>query len=94
MSFRRILTAAVGVPETATDDEIALAMAEMLRGQTAVSSTEPANLRDADDPQAAFHDLARRTSEVLGISLGDAYSRVSAEAPTLYERASAKARLN
>jgi hypothetical protein len=47
-----------------------------------------------DDPQADFHRLAERTSKVLGISLADAYSRVASEAPTLYERATARARLN
>ena len=78
---------------------IELGKARDLRAQVLSGDQEPPQITDGllsgpDDPQATFHELAQKTSKVLGISLADAYSRVSQEAPTLYERATAKARLN
>jgi hypothetical protein len=92
MSFRHTLASALGLHEAASDDDIARALADhMLAGR---DQAPRASVRLTDDPQQAFHELAQQTAKVLGISLSDAYSRVSAEAPILYERAAAKASLN
>jgi hypothetical protein len=48
----------------------------------------------ADDPQADFEKLATLYAKTHSVSLGEAYSRVSEECPTLYERATNRARLN
>jgi hypothetical protein len=86
------LAQSLGLARDATSTHILNELCERL-GTAPVEA--PSGLLSApDDPQGEFHRLAERTSKVLGISLADAYSRVSNEAPTLYERATAKARLN
>lgn len=97
MNVKRILTRALGLSEHASDDELAAAIADAMSPQTAPHGSQTATvglLSAPDDPQATFHELAEQTSKVLGISLADGYNRVSQEAPTLYERATARARLN
>jgi hypothetical protein len=109
MDAKKVLTSMLGLPETATEEDCGRAMAKLTENYTPAdwraTLVEAFNLRDqlrpgtslptaaSDDPQAAFHALAERTSKVLGISLSDAYSRVAREAPALYERARTKAML-
>jgi len=89
-NVRKILAEAFGLSPGASEDEIAQAWADdIIRQQDARSM-----LAGSDDPQGKFHELADRTSKVLGISLSDAYSLVSKEAPTLYDRAKKRAELN
>jgi hypothetical protein len=92
MSFRKIITSAVGVPESATDDEIAYALAEIIHPQVPGSTTGAANLRD--DPQAEFEKLAELYAKTHSVSLAEGYRQVSIQAPTLYDRATDKARLS
>jgi hypothetical protein len=68
-------------------------IAEALKLRQQATPTTVVAMQAPDDPQATFRELAERTSKVLGISLSDAYSRVASEAPTLYQRARAKAML-
>ena len=85
MTFRKILTTAVGVPENATDDQIARAMAEMLGQGSQTASVEAQSV--ADDPQGEFERLSELYAKTHGVSLAEGYSRVSAECPILFERA-------
>jgi hypothetical protein len=88
------LARSLGLSHGATSTHILDEICKRLSETTGKPTAPVAASGVHDDPQAAFHVLAERTAEVLGISLADAYSRVSQEAPTLYERASMKARLN
>lgn len=56
--------------------------------------TTSARAASADDPQVDFEKLAKLYAKTHSVSLGEAYSRVSEECPTLYERATNQARLN
>jgi hypothetical protein len=80
MSFRKIITSAVGVPESATDDEIATAMAEIIRPG---STTDAANLRDSQ-PTSTFAEMVTRVMANEKLNYGDAASKVSRERPDLY----------
>lgn len=77
MDSKKILTTALGLPESATDVEIGYALADKTAPATPTT-------RLTDDPQSTFHSLAERLSKAAGISLADAYSRVSLEAPGFY----------
>ena len=75
-----------GSTSTQILDELCRKLGEVPTAGTRVTST--------DDPQADFEKLAKLYASTHSVSLGEAYSRVSAECPTLYERASNRARLN
>jgi hypothetical protein len=96
MSERDELIREFGLSADASHKDIVRAMAEyaFAHMRSLSSQSEATSSPRLSDPQEQFHELARRTSEVLGISLSDSYSLVSAEAPTLYQRAADKARLN
>jgi hypothetical protein len=79
---RKILTSALGLPESATEDQMAHKLADVLMQPASVPTT-----MQIDDPEASFHQLAEKLSRATGISLADAYSRISQEAPDLYLRA-------
>jgi hypothetical protein len=86
MDTKKILANMLHLPVSATDVEIGYALAEL---------SKPAQTTKAmsDDPQATFDALARKAAATLNISLSDAYSYVSREAPVLWERATKAAML-
>jgi hypothetical protein len=86
MELKKILATALHLPETATDVEIGYALADKTAPATPTT-------RLTDDPQAEFEAMARKAATTLGMSLSDAYSYVSREAPTLWERATKAAML-
>lgn len=94
-NVRKVLADALGLPASSTDDELAHALAQVLTPKlpTASSTVESTSV-PVDDPQGDFDKLARLVSKTHGISLSDAYAYVSAEVPTLYQRATNRARLN
>jgi hypothetical protein len=99
MSVRQILADAFGLPPTASEDEVAQAWADdiIATQRTSQGLSEPPQVTggaSVDDPQAEFERMAELWAKTHGVSLAEGYSRVSQEAPTLYERATAKARLN
>jgi hypothetical protein len=88
MSVKTILAKALGMPEDSTDEQLATKLADVIAPQVPVLPAVP------EDPQGTFHSLAKRLSEAKGISLGDAYSLVSREAPDYYSRVRDAADLN
>jgi hypothetical protein len=88
MTARKILTAALGLPETATDDQMAAKLADIMAPKF------EASMALSVDPEMEFHRLASQMSATMGISLADSYSLVSRECPTLHERYAARARMN
>jgi hypothetical protein len=58
------------------------------------STTETATLRDDDDPQGDFELLAELWAKTHSVSLAEGYRAVSEQAPILYERAVARARMS
>jgi hypothetical protein len=83
-----ILAGALGLPESATDEQLAAKLYEKMTPTVPVLPPAP------DDPQGTFHSLAKRLSEAKGISLGDAYSLASREAPDFYNRVRDAADIN
>lgn len=86
MDSKKILTTALHLPESATDVEIGHALADLNKPSSSTSAVSygEGTRRVAEDPQGTFHSLAERLSKAAGISLGDAYARVSQEAPAFY----------
>lgn len=93
MSFRKILTTAVGVPETASDDEIAKAMAELMNPPAPRGSISP-QIQASDDAQERYRALAEATAKAKNISLNDAYSLVSRDNPEIWNQARQAADIN
>ena len=77
--FRTIVTAAAGLPLTATDDQIATALADMIRPRV--------EHRQLTEPSAkSFGDMVASVMASENISYADAASKVSRERPDLYEQ--------
>ena len=91
MSMHSILAAALELPESTTATELAETLAAKMTPQESANTAHARHL--SDDPQAMFEVLARKASATLNISLSDAYSYVSKEAPTLWERSTKAAML-
>jgi hypothetical protein len=84
----RILTRALGLSESVTEDELAAAIADRMNPQTAPHmATEPASA-----PLGFLDGVARLTE--LGVPYGEAASIVSREAPDLYAKHVKDSQLN
>jgi len=105
MSVRAILSRSLGLPESASDDQIARALADVMHpswrpvvreafGQASSPSIVPPRIQASDDPQATFAKLAEQWAKVHDVSLAEGYRQVAKEAPTLYERSRRASYLN
>ena len=88
--FQSALKKALGLPEKASNAQILWKLEDRLGAQAPADATHGSHvspkIQASDDPQERFHQLAKMTSDVLGISLSDAYSRVSRENPLMWEQ--------
>jgi hypothetical protein len=91
MSFQSDLKRVLGLPESESNTQILWKLEERLGMQ---ASPTTASIQATDDPQADFEKLAELWSKTHGVSLAEGYREVSRQAPILYERATARARLN
>jgi hypothetical protein len=81
--FRKIVSAAVGCSPTASDDEIATALAEMLRpgSSTATAQGQGPGITTT---RKTFTEMVSAVMATENISYGEAASKVSRERPDLY----------
>jgi hypothetical protein len=87
--FRKIVTAAVGVSANASDDEIATALADLLRPKV-----EQRQLAEQAEHAKSFSDLVASVIASENISYSEAASKVSRERPDLYFAHREQASLN
>jgi hypothetical protein len=84
MSGNRLLARALGLPDMASDDELARALND-LRRPTRQPAGSPV-VQAPDDPQAEFERLAEQWAKVHNVQLAEGYRAVAKQAPILFER--------
>ena len=87
MSFRKVLAEALGLPETATDDALASALADIMAPKFEATNHSPTGGK-------SFVDMAADLMASESLSFADACAKVSRENPDAYFAHRAMSELN